>query len=185
MHFYELKLPERRDARTPFKGRHAWEGVFEGLQQTESGNRDLNPGPHGPKPCALPNCAIPREMQWRRVYPKYSGRHFGDELPALVAAHEDVDDALGAGECRVAGAAEDDGDIAIETYIEIIDAQIVCIDGRNVFGQCALARTDPAVRLHGGKFIGGNAVESAVVVRRTGTQPRGLYFQDLAGSLIR
>ena len=25
-----------------------------------SGARDLNPGPHGPEPCALPNCASPR-----------------------------------------------------------------------------------------------------------------------------
>ena len=25
-----------------------------------SGSRDLNPGPHGPKPCALPSCATPR-----------------------------------------------------------------------------------------------------------------------------
>src|SRR5438477_13218061 len=28
-----------------------------------SGARDLNPGPHGPEPCALPNCASPRLEQ--------------------------------------------------------------------------------------------------------------------------
>jgi hypothetical protein len=27
-----------------------------------SGARDLNPGPHGPEPCALPNCASPRRL---------------------------------------------------------------------------------------------------------------------------
>src|ERR1051325_5385803 len=27
-----------------------------------SGARDLNPGPHGPEPCALPNCASPRHL---------------------------------------------------------------------------------------------------------------------------
>src|SRR6266851_9890830 len=29
-----------------------------------SGARDLNPGPHGPDPCALPNCASPRLMNF-------------------------------------------------------------------------------------------------------------------------
>lgn len=123
-------------------------------------------------------------MQQAKVYPKYLGRHFSDELPALVATHEDVDDALGTGERRVTGATEDDGNIAIQTHIKIIDVQI-SIDGRQVFGQRTLARADPAVRLHGCEFIGGNAVERAVIVRRTGAQPCGLYFQDLAGSLIR
>src|ERR1700686_3258960 len=28
-----------------------------------SGARDLNPGPHGPEPCALPNCASPRHRR--------------------------------------------------------------------------------------------------------------------------
>src|SRR6266550_7100130 len=30
-----------------------------------SGARDLNPGPHGPEPCALPNCASPRRSDTR------------------------------------------------------------------------------------------------------------------------
>ena len=34
-----------------------------------SGARDLNPGPHGPEPCALPNCASPRrESDSRRLW---------------------------------------------------------------------------------------------------------------------
>src|SRR6266576_334624 len=36
--------------------RYAWWCEF----RNWSGARDLNPGPHGPEPCALPNCASPR-----------------------------------------------------------------------------------------------------------------------------
>src|SRR6266511_2786240 len=36
----------------------------------ESGRRDLNPGPSGPKPDALPGCATPREPQVKREQTK-------------------------------------------------------------------------------------------------------------------
>ncbi len=47
-------------------GRDAFAGASRGssLRGREwSGARDLNPGPHGPEPCALPNCASPRHQR--------------------------------------------------------------------------------------------------------------------------
>src|SRR2546430_946205 len=41
-----------------------------------SGARDLNPGPHGPEPCALPDCASPR--------PTFAGPHSTSALPVSV-----------------------------------------------------------------------------------------------------
>jgi hypothetical protein len=42
--------------KTPSRGSDAATFEFKNW----SGARDLNPGPHGPEPCALPNCASPR-----------------------------------------------------------------------------------------------------------------------------
>src|ERR1700694_4918981 len=71
-------------------------GIMGFVFRNWSGARDLNPGPHGPEPCALPNCASPRreidsigallttptidcvDSRRRRVPPR-NGRRPGDE----------------------------------------------------------------------------------------------------------
>src|ERR1041384_6507334 len=49
---------------TPIQRRCQIKSAYNGESKFKnwSGARDLNPGPHGPEPCALPNCASPRHL---------------------------------------------------------------------------------------------------------------------------
>jgi hypothetical protein len=58
-----------------------------------SGARDLNPGPHGPEPCALPNCASPRRLSQharQRRAPRRDHRFYWAGTSTLVSVINSV-----------------------------------------------------------------------------------------------